>query len=150
MAQSIDHLDLDPATRAALVQGGVATVQTLRDATMPQLQACGLDIGEAYEAFALCDEWLERRFRGEVLFPLLPESCQYVECAFLELEPDVLVRLAELGVQYLYELAMSRRDRLATRLEAGALAAIESALARFQQSYRQGEIDLQIEENDDD
>lgn len=149
MAQSIDHLELDPATRAALAQGGIATVQALRDATAPQLWACGLDAGAAHEAFALCDEWLERRFRGEVLFPMLPESCQYVECAYLELEPDVLVRLAELGVQYLYQLAMSRRDRLAARLEA-EMAAIEGALARFQQSYRQGDIDLQIEENDDD
>lgn len=147
MAQPLEVLELTPELTQTLQTGGIETVQQLRDSTYEQLSACGLDESASRELFATLSQWLERRFRAEVLLPELPDPCQYVECAYLVLPDDVLVSLEVHGFQYLYEVALSRRAQLNNKLGPESLPVLNEALSDFLESYRQGEIELQIEEN---
>lgn len=144
MSQNLNVLELGPELQRRLENGGIELLSQLRDATFSQLQATGLSSSQARLTLGQLERYLRRRFA--ILFPMLPEACQYVECAFLNLPAEALVRLELHRFQYLYQLAMSRRLRLEASLGAAMLPSLEQALDAFVESYRQGEIVLHVEE----
>lgn len=150
MSQSLEQLAFEPELRSSLEAGGIRTLHRLRDSTLASLEACGLTAGQSRLVQRRLDLYLARRFRHALLCPMLPEPCQYVECAYLAIGPELLVTLGLEGFQYLYQLAMSRRHRLQTQLGPAAVTAVAQALAAFVESYRQGEIVLYVEEQIDD
>lgn len=146
MAQRLALLGLPEDQLKALEGAEITTIQQLRDSQYADLKTAGLDRAIARDVFYTLEVWLEQRFRGEVLLPYLPDPCHYVECAYLDLRRDVLVSLEAHGFQYLYQLALSRRSALRAKIGEEALPLLSQALSAFLESYRQGEIELQIEE----
>ncbi|PKL76128.1 MAG: hypothetical protein CVV27_11855 [Candidatus Melainabacteria bacterium HGW-Melainabacteria-1] len=150
MPQSIAAIGFEPEILSALQANGIKAIPQLRDATLERLDACGLSDTQSQAVLDALDLFLDRRFHSQVLFPMLPEPCHFVDCAYLELSSQNLVRLESHGFQYLYTLALSRRHPLVAKLGHETVTDIEGALARFLDSYRQGEIVLHIEEHSHD
>lgn len=146
-ASDLSPLALSPALEHGLKTAAINSIENLRDSTIPKLQG-HLSETQIREALARLDFYYDRRFRSEMLCPMLPEPAYYVEVQYLDLSSELIVQL-EQKHEYLYELALSRRYSLGQILSEQELTDVEFALFRFLEAYRQEEIVLEFEEEDD-
>lgn len=147
---SIKLLNLPQELEAPLLEAGISSLAQLQDSQSAQLQHAGLSHQQALQSYQRLEQWSAKRFRNEVLLPYLPQSCQFVECAYLNLTDDLLVRLEAHSFEYLYQLALRRRASLLTYFHQQDLNQLQQALKEFISAYREGEIVLKIEEQHDD
>ncbi len=142
----IENLNLQTDLEALLSDLNLTVINSLRNLTLPELQAKGLAEDQIQILYAKIDHYYDQRFRSEVLCPMLPEPCHQIECEYLELEADLLAKIVEEGFEYFYELALQRRQHLSDTFSLNEINQIEAALVLFLDAYRAGEIILQFEE----
>lgn len=141
-------LQLDEAERLALASAGISHWKQLRDLTLPRLQARTHLSAAAAEAVLLeLDRWCHARFRGDLILPSLSAPCQEIELDYLPLADSTLATLARHGIEYVYQLALSRRSRLEVWLGTAATAAAIQVLEAWFADWRSGELVL-YEENE--
>ncbi len=144
----LEHLSLGEETIARLQQAGIATYQDCTNLTLSQLESLNFNRLQAERLLRQCDEWARRRFRNEMLCAHLPEVCHWIEIETLELPPAIEERLTSRNIDYFYQLAYQRRPTVLRLLGISEKVHdfMVQKLEQFIQSYRRGQIVLEVEE----
>lgn len=140
-------LILEASLEAELKAAGVHHWKELRDLTLPALQArTAWPQAVAQGVYERLDRACEERFRGEVVLPSLATPCQEIALDYLPLSEGTLAVLAAHGLEYIYQLALSRRRRLELCLGKAETDAVVQVLKAWFADWRRGEFEL-YEEN---